>query len=79
MDCTTTATSPQLTCNMVAVSTIFAGALLKTARSVRSNRTRMFTREPNVACPTHIFTGHMVTRPVSCNITLHNKKKPTEE
>jgi len=25
----------------------------------------MFTREPNVACPTHIFTGNMVTRPVS--------------
>jgi len=53
------------TCNMVAVSTIFARALLKTVQSVCSNRTRMFTREPNVACPTHIFTGNMVTRPVS--------------
>lgn len=53
------------TCNMVAVSTIFARALLKTVQSVCSDRTRMFTREPNVAGPTHIFSGNMVTSPVS--------------
>lgn len=53
------------TCHMVAVSTIFARALLKTVQSVCSNRTRMLTREPDVACPTHIFTGNMVTSPVS--------------
>lgn len=50
---------------MVAVSTIFARALVKTVQSICSNRARMFTREPDIACPTHIFTSNMVTHLVS--------------
>jgi len=79
MDCTTTATSPKLTCNMVAVSTIFARALLKTVQSVCSDRTRMFTREPNVAGPTHIFSGNMVTSPVSCSIKRFTEYKNSQK
>jgi len=72
-------TGQTLTCHMVAVSTILAGALFKTVWSIRSNRTRMFTCEPNVTRTTHVLTSNMVTCSVSCRIKQFTKSTESNQ